>query len=80
MQIKKLIFAIFIIFSLSFSYQPVSIYSKEKEVIVYIVSKDQDNYTADFINKNESRKFVIQLSLILKLMIINKSEMTFNTS
>ena len=80
MQIKKFILAIFIIFSLSFSYQPVSIYSKEKEVIVYIVNKDQDNYTADFINKNESRKFVILISLTFQSMIANENIITFNTS
>lgn len=80
MQIKKFILAIFIIFSLSFSYQPVSIYSKEKEVIVYIVNKDQDNYTADFINKNESRKFVILISLTFQSMIANENVITFNTS
>ena len=80
MQIKKIILAIFIVFSLSFSYQPVSIYSKEKEVIVYIVNKDQDNYTADFINKNESRKFVILISLTFQSMIANENIITYNTS
>ena len=80
MQIKKFILAIFIIFSLSFSYQPVSIYSKEKEVIVYIVNKDQDNYTADFINKNESRKFVILISLTFQSMIAGENIITYNTS
>ena len=80
MQIKKIILAIFIVFSLSFSYQPVSIYSKEKEVIVYIVNKDQDNYTADFINKNESRKFVILISLTFQSMIAGENIITYNTS
>lgn len=80
MQIKKFILAIFIIFSLSFSYQPVSIYSKEKEVIVYILNKDQDNYTADFINKNESRKFVILISLTFQSMIAGENIITYNTS
>lgn len=80
MQIKKIILAIFIVFSLSFSYQPVSIYSKEKEVIVYIMNKDQDNYTADFINKNESRKFVILISLTFQSMIANENIITYNTS
>jgi len=80
MQIKKFILAIFIIFSLSFSYQPVSIYSKEKEVIVYIVNKEQDNYTADFINKNESRKFVILISLTFQSMIAGENIITYNTS
>jgi len=80
MQIKKFILAIFIIFSLSFSYQPVSIYSKEKEVIVYIVNKDQDNYTADFINRNESRKFVILISLTFQSMIAGENIITNNTS
>ena len=80
MQIKKFILAIFIIFLMSFSYQPVSIYSKEKEVIVYIVNKDQDNYTADFINKNESRKFVILISLTFQSMIAGENIITNNTS
>jgi len=80
MQIKKIILAIFIVFSLSFSYQPVSIYSKEKEVIVYIMNKDQDNYTADFINKNESRKFVILISLTFQSMIAGENIITYNTS
>ena len=80
MQIKKFIFAIFIIFSLSFSYQPVSIYSKEKELIVYIMSKDQDDYTADFINENEFRKLAILTSLTFQSMIAGGNAVTYNTS
>ncbi|HMS34342.1 MAG TPA: hypothetical protein PKC91_09660 [Ignavibacteria bacterium] len=80
MQIKKFLLAFFIIFSLSFSFQPVTSYAKEREVIVYIMNKDLDSNTSDFINKNEHRKFVIQLSLILNVMMINKSKVTFNTS
>lgn len=80
MQIKKIILAFFIIISLSFSFQPVTAYAKEKEVIVYNMNKDLDSNTADFINKNEHRKFVLQLSLILKVMMNNNSKVTFNTS
>jgi len=80
MQIKKFILAIFIIFLMSFSYQPVSIYSKEKEVIVYIMSKDQDIYTADFINRNEFRKFSILISLTFQSLIAGGNIITYNTS
>jgi hypothetical protein len=80
MQIKKIILAFFIIISLSFSFQPVSVYAKEKEVIVYILNKDQDINTADFINKNEHRKFVIQLSLTLSLLMIYQNNSLYNSS
>ena len=80
MQPKKFILALFIVFSLSFSYQPVSIFAKEKESIVYILNFKQDNFTNDFIKKNEDRKLSIRVSLTLLAMICNAEKSVFNTS
>jgi len=80
MHIKKFILALFIIISLNFSSQPVTLYSKEKDEIVFVVNKDLHIHTSDFINKNEYRKFTILFSLTLKLLLINNSGAAFNTS
>lgn len=79
MEIKKFILAVYIVISLNFSYQPVSIYAKEKEYIVYTIDYNLDNVTNEFINKNETKKLYILVSLTFQTMIFN-SEITFNTS
>lgn len=80
MEIKKYILAVFIIFSLSFSFQPVNIHSREKEPVVFILNYDRDFLTNEFINKNETRKFVLLVSLSFKCMICNGGNLFFNTS
>jgi hypothetical protein len=80
MQIKKFILAVFIVFSLSFSYQPVTIYSKEKEPVVFILNYEHDSLTYEFINKNESKKFIALISISLKIMVCNRESIFFNTS
>lgn len=80
MKIKKFILAIFIVISLSFSFQPVNIYAKEKEFIVYILDNHRDNFTNEFIKKNETRKLFILVSLTFKIMISNVGELVFDTS
>ncbi|MBK8553022.1 MAG: hypothetical protein IPL53_18955 [Ignavibacteria bacterium] len=79
MEIKKFILAVFIVISLNFSYQPVSIYAKEKEYIVYTIDYNLDNVTNEFINKNETKKLYILVSLTFRTMI-SGSVTTFNTS
>lgn len=80
MEIKKLILAVFIVFALNFSYQPVSIFTKERESIVFILDFRQDNFTNDFIKRNESRKFEILVSLTLQCLTYSNERIIFNTS
>lgn len=80
MIFKKYILAVFIVFSLSFSYQPVSIYSKEKDSVIYILECNQDNFTNDFIKKNETKKFNLLISLSFQCMIFKKNINFFNSS
>ncbi len=80
MNIKKFILAVFIVFSLSFSYQPISASAKEKEVIVFIVDYREDNFTRNFIKANETKKFEVLISLTLQCMIYKNGRILFNTS
>ena len=79
MEIKKLIIAVFIVFSLSFSYQPSSSFSVKKEYVVYVLDSRYDKTVCDFIKKNETGLFSSLVSLSIKLMLIETSEFT-NTS
>lgn len=74
MEFKKLILAVFIVFSLSFSYQPVSAFSTKKESVVYVLDSRYDKYVSDFIKKNETRLFSSMVSLSIKLLSIETSE------
>ncbi|MEO8666390.1 MAG: hypothetical protein ABI462_12935 [Ignavibacteria bacterium] len=80
MQIKKFLLTVLIIFSLSFSFQPVNIYAKEKEAIVFILQYKLDKFTEDLIIKNETRKFQILISLSLNCMLYSPGNNYFNTS
>ncbi len=80
MQTKKFLLTVFIIFSLSFSFQPVNIYAKEKEAVVFILEYNQDKFTNDFIIKNEIRKFQILISLTLNCMLYSLENNYLNTS
>ncbi|MDQ3019974.1 MAG: hypothetical protein M3R36_05300 [Bacteroidota bacterium] len=80
MEIKKYILAVFIIFSLSFSYQPVRIYSKEKDPMVFVINYKKDLLTNEFISQNEARKFMLLVSLTFKCMVYNEENIFFNTS
>jgi len=80
MNIRKFLLAIFIVISLGFSYQPVNIFAKERESIVFIIDARSDNFTNEFIKRNETRKQIILVSLTLKLLINNSEKVYFNTS
>ncbi|MEP7145462.1 MAG: hypothetical protein ABI792_00485 [bacterium] len=80
MQTKKFLLTVFIIFSLSFSFQPVNIYAKDKEAVVFILEYNQDKFTNDFIIKNEIRKFQILISLTLNCMLYSLENNYLNTS
>ncbi len=80
MQTKKFLLTIFILFSLSFSFQPVNLYAKEKEAVVFILEYKQDKFTDDFVKKNETRRFQILISLSLNCMLYNLGNNYFNTS
>lgn len=79
MEFKKLILAVFIVFSLSFSFQPASAFSVKKESVVHILDSRYDKSVSDFIKKNETGLFSSLVSLSIKLMFIETSEFT-NTS
>jgi len=80
MNIRKFLLAIFIVISLSFSYQPVNVFAKERESIVFIVDSRSDTFTNDFIKTNETRKYTILVSLTMKCLINNTEKGYFNTS
>lgn len=81
MQIRKFLITVFIVFSLSFSFQPVSIYLKEKDGIVLVVNYNFDNFTNEFIKNNETRKFALLVSLTLMCLFKNTVDnIVYNTS
>jgi len=80
MNFKKFLLTIFIVTSLSLSYQPSNILSKEKESIVFIVDSRSDNFTNDFIKKNETRKHVILVSLTMRYLVNSSERAYFNSS
>lgn len=80
MKIRKYILAVFIVFSLSFSFQPVIIYSKETDAVVFILEHKQDKLTNEFLNKNDTKRFIILISLTLQFMLYNERNKFFNTS
>ena len=57
MEFKKLILAVFIVFLLSFSYQPVSAFSVKKESVVFVLDSRYDKNVSDFIKINEIQTF-----------------------
>lgn len=81
MNIRKFLIGIFLVFCLSFSFQPVSIHVREKDGIVYVVNFNTDDFTTEFIKNNETRKFAALVSLTLMCFFENKrSVAAFNTS
>ncbi len=80
MKFKKYLLAVFIIFSLSFSYQLVNFYRKENEPVILVLNYDKDLLTNEFINKNETRKFLLLVSLSFKCMIYDSEKNFLNTS
>ncbi|MBS1516930.1 MAG: hypothetical protein JSS91_02475 [Bacteroidetes bacterium] len=80
MQIKKYIAAVFIVFSLTFSYSSVSFSADPKQAIVYIIGSENDSVTGSFLNQNKNRKDYILTSLSIKIFLINSETVYFNTS
>ncbi len=80
MNVKKFLLAVFIVLSLSLSYYPVNVLTREKGSIVFIVDSGDDNFTNDFINRNETRKHIILVSLTMKCLINSSEIVYFNTS
>ncbi len=80
MEIKKFILTVFIVISLNFSFQPVSIYAKDEEFIAYIVDYNKHNNTGEFINRNEAKRLFILVSLTFRVMNADRKIITFNTS
>jgi len=80
MDIRKFFLTIVIVFSLSLSFQPVNVFAKEKESIVFIIDSRNDNFTSDFIKRNETRKHAILVSLTIKVLIFKYQTNYINTS
>jgi len=80
MNIKKFIFALFIVFSLSFSYQPSALYSKEKEMIVVVLDYRQDDLTREFLKANETKRFSILVSLSLRILMEEPNQILINNT
>ncbi|MDZ4713624.1 MAG: hypothetical protein SGI89_15050 [bacterium] len=80
MQIKKIILALFIIFCLQFSFQPVGIYSREKDLIVFVIESKKDNSNDEFIKRNETRKFALLVSLSMMCLCYGSGGITLNNT
>lgn len=80
MKIKKFIFTLLIIISLSFSLQPVNFIQKEKDAVVFVYEQTESKFLTDFIKRNETKRFSLFVSLTLNCLIIEKNLTVFNTS
>ena len=69
MRIRKIILTVFIVMSLSVSVQPVNVLTRGKESIVYIIENDQNDFTNEFIIKNETKRFYILVSLTFSVAV-----------
>lgn len=80
MKIKKSLFTLLIVFALSFSFQPVNFFKKEKESVVYVIETSIEKHSDEFLKRNENKKLCIAVSLTLQCFMIYKSNYCFNTS
>ncbi|MCB0727103.1 MAG: hypothetical protein KDD00_06535 [Ignavibacteriae bacterium] len=80
MKIRKFLVTIFIILSVNFSFQPVTFYIRERQSVVYTIKSDKNKITDDFINKNETKRFYILVSLTFQAEICESEALRFNSS
>lgn len=80
MEIKKTILAILIVFTMSFSYQPVNVFQKERESIVYVIEVSKEKHLDEFMRRNQTKKLYILVSLTMQCLMTSGSTSTFNSS
>lgn len=80
MTIRKYIIAVFIVFSVSFSFQPANVFVRQKEAVVFILDFSSDFFTNHFINRNETKRNKILVSLTIQVLINEKQKKYFNSS
>jgi len=80
MKFKKFIFTLLIVFSLSFSFQPVNFLQKEKDAIVFVYEFGENDFLTDFTKRNEAKRFSQFVSLTLKCLMIENCIPIFNTA
>lgn len=80
MEVKKLVLAVFIVFTLSFAPHSANLIAKQRDVIVYILNYNEDSFTGSFIRKNKTKRFALLVSLTLQCMLIKNGRILFNTS
>ncbi|HAY34111.1 MAG TPA: hypothetical protein PK536_03445 [Ignavibacteria bacterium] len=80
MNVKKILAAVFIVFSLSFSYSNVIYTSYQKQAVVYSIESDKDNITDGFLKDNDKIRKKISLSLSVRIFILNSEKIYFNSS
>ena len=80
MNLKKILAAVFIVFSLSFSYSNVVYTSYQKQAIVYTIESDKDSNTDGFLKDNDKYKMKISTSLSIRVFILNSEKIYFNSS
>lgn len=80
MKIRKFIFTLLIVFSLSFSFQSVNFLQKERDAIVFVYDRGNNDFLTDFTKRNEAKRFSLFVSLALKCMMIENRIQVFNTS
>ncbi|HMS65081.1 MAG TPA: hypothetical protein PKD83_07485 [Ignavibacteria bacterium] len=72
MKIRKLILTVFILFSLSFSYQPVSGFTNLKAPVVFVLDVSKDKVTNEFLKAGKSSFLRTQVSLTIQCLILNR--------
>ena len=80
MKIKKIILAVFIVLSLSLSFQPVNLLTKERKSVIYVIDQERDNFTNEFIKTNETKRLYNLVSLTLCVMIADETAIRVDTS
>lgn len=81
MNFKKIIIAVFIVISFNITFESNVVFSREKNNIVFIYNKSaDDDFNNSFIEKNNSAKFNIAISIYIQCLISERISTSFNTS
>ena len=80
MNVKKILAAVFIVFSLSFSYSNTVYTTYQKQAIVFTIESDNDSNTDGFLKDNDKFRINISTSLSIIVFILNSEKIYFNSS
>ncbi|MEO6695983.1 MAG: hypothetical protein ABIY50_01125 [Ignavibacteria bacterium] len=80
MMIKKILLTFVIVFALSFSFQSLNLNVRERMSVVFVLDSHTNPFISDFIKKNETRKFVILVSITMQCLVYSRENILFNTS